>query len=182
MSSESELFEAIGLKPPGSPEAAQNVAYILSLGMFTHAWAYWECIFDICIFVIYHRTPQGKTIDKKRPMALARKLRYFRKAHASIPELKPYAESAESLANCIEMFSDLRHTIVHSAHAPTDTPLQRQFRRILPDDVGGDRVLEKRQTLDHQTIIEASKAIGTLLAPTMQYAQLLMKLFPKENE
>jgi len=181
MPSDSELFEAIGLKPPGSPEHAQNIAYFIALGLFTHVWAYWECIFDICIFVIYHRSLEGKTIDKKRPLALARKLRYFRKAHASIPALKPYAEGAESLAHCIEMMSDLRHTIIHSAHSPTNTPLVREFRRILPEDIG-DRALEKRHKLDHQTIIEAAKMINTLLAPSMQYAELLMKLFPKQND
>jgi hypothetical protein len=181
MSSDSEFFEAIGLKPPGPPEHAQTVAYLIALGAFTHVWAYWECIFDICIFIIFHRSPEGKTIDKKRPIALARKLRYFRKAHASISELKPYADGAQSLANCIEMMSDLRHTIIHSAHAPTDTPLVREFRRILPDDIG-DRVLEKRQKLDHQTMLDAAKAINTLLPPTMQYAQLLTRLFPKRED
>jgi hypothetical protein len=182
MLSDSDFFEAIGLKPPGSTETAQHVAYFASLGAFVHVWAYWECIFDICIFVIYHRSPQGKTIDKRRPLALARKLRYFRKAHASIPALKQYADGAEKLAGFIERMSDLRHTIIHSANAPMETPLVREFRRILPDDITGDRVLEKRQKLDHQTIFEAAKLVTTLLAPTMTYAKLLMGLFPKDKD
>lgn len=183
MSSESErlseLFEAIGLKPAGSPETTLNIAYFISLGIFTHVWAFWEHIFDLCVVVIYQRSPLGKKIDKKRPVtSLERKLRYFRKAHASIPKLKPYMDGAEKLAHCIEMMSGLRHTIIHSAHVPADTPMVREFRRMLPSD---DLLLIKKQTLDHHTIIEAAKMVNGMLAPTLTYAKLLMNLFPEKD-
>ncbi len=177
MSSDDELFEAIGLKPPYT-HSKDILLYYVSLGAFMHVWSFWEYIFDLCIAIIYQRSPHGKTIDKKRPLMLARKIRYFRKAHASIEELKPSAKAAESLTNCFEKMGEFRHTIIHSAQGYTESPLVHEFRRMIPDD---GLLLEKHVKLDRLQIMEGAKLISTMLAPTQQYAQLLMDIFPKQE-
>jgi hypothetical protein len=177
MSSDFDVFEAIGFKTPDDPNLKPLIGYYIALGAFLHAWAFWEYILDLCAAIIYMRSPAGKTIEKKRPViSLQAKIRYFRKAHASIEELKPYATMAESIANSYEKMGWFRHTVIHSAQGFTDSPLSRQFRKMMPAD---DILLEQHLTVSHSDIIESAKLISRMLAPTQKYAELLMKVFPK---
>lgn len=179
MSSDFDVFEAIGFKNPNDPKIKQLIAYYIAIGAFMHAWAFWEYILDLCVAIIYMRSAVGKTIDKKRPViSLERKIRYFRKAHASIEELKPYIKMAESIANCYEKMGWFRHTVIHSAQGFTDSPLSREFRKMMPAD---DLLLEQHLTLSHLQIVEGAKLVSSMLVPTQKYAELLMKIFPKEN-
>jgi hypothetical protein len=178
MSSDFDVFEAIGFKTPDDPNIKPLIAYYIALGTFLHVWAFWEYILDLCVAIIYLRSAAGKTIGNKRPViSLQRKIRYFRKAHASIEELTPYIKMAESLANCFEKMGEFRHTVIHSAQGYADTPLSREFRKMIPAD---DLLLEQHLTLSHSDIVEGAKLISRMLGPTKQYADLLATIFPKE--
>jgi hypothetical protein len=178
MSSDFDVFEAIGFRTPDDPNIKPLIAYYIALGAFLHAWAFSEYILDLCVAIIYMRSAQGKIIEKKRPViSLERKIRYFRKAHASIEELKPYTKMAESIAHFYEKMGWFRHTVIHSAQGFTDTPLSREFRKMMQAD---DLLLEQHVTLSHADIVEGAKLIRRMLAPTKQYADLLAKIFPKE--
>ena len=151
MSSDFDVFEAIGIKSPEDPNIKPLIAYYLSLGAFLHAWAFWEYILDLCIAIIYIRSTAGKTIEKKRPViSLERKIEYFRRAHTIIDELKPHATLAESIANCYEQIGWFRHTVIHSAQGTTDDPLSREFRKMMK---ANDVLLEQHLTLSHTDIL-----------------------------
>jgi hypothetical protein len=180
MSSDWDVFEAIGYKSPDDPKMKGIIAYYIALGAFMHVWAFWEYAFDLCIAIIYTRSDEGKTIDKKRPViSLERKIRYFRKAHISIEKLEPYRTAGESIANCFEMLGKFRHTVIHSAQGYTDSPLVREFRRMIPAE--GEQLLENHAIVNHHQIVEGSKLIIRMIEPTTKYAELLMKAFPKDN-
>ncbi len=178
MSSDTEFFAAFGLEPPKNPEMAHLVTYYMALGMFTHAWSLWEYILDLMIATIYHRSAQGKAIESNKPLMLAPKLRYFRKAHASIPELKPYAKLAESIANTFDKMSWLRNTIVHSAQGHTESPLVRDFRKPMSDDFNFN---EQRLKIDYRDILKAVKLISNCVGPSSKYAQQLIEIFPEKE-
>jgi hypothetical protein len=184
MSSELDFFEVIGLKPD-DPKLKEIVAYCAALGAFMHVWGFWEYMFDLCIAIIHARSSDGTIVDKKRPViSLERKVRYFRKAHASIERLKPYQAAGESIANSIEKMGAFRHMVIHSAQDYTNSPLV-QFTKMLPDDelmpLPPGKIREMRIKLTHHQILEGAKIIGTMLTPMGEYMRLLLKTFPKEH-
>ena len=71
-----ELQESLGiagLTITGDPESIRTWQYYALVGCFVQGWATLEYIFDLCLRIIFENAPEGRTLAKKLPTALAEK-------------------------------------------------------------------------------------------------------------
>jgi hypothetical protein len=174
-----ESLELLGIKITGKPESIQLAHYYLTLGAFTQAWATLEYIFDLCVATIYHRAPGGKFCGRRQPMALTRKLDYFRDAHRKIDELKKLAKTAEHIATFIEKVGGVRHLIIHSVQVRAAATYVYQARRAVPHT---NKYMEARGNIDYRQIAKLTLEIAKRLQPMTAYAQLLIDTFPNRQK
>jgi hypothetical protein len=174
-----ELQESLviaGLTITGDPESIRRWRYYVLVGCFVQAWATLEYIFDLCLRIIFENAPEGRTLAKKIPTALAEKIRLFKAAHGKIQALNANHEIARSIANIMETMGRFRHLVLHSTQGFTDDQNIRNLRRMVSRD---SKNVEERVNITSQQLAEL---IVGLFNPMMEYAKFLLTTFPTANK
>ena len=75
-------------------------------------WAKMEGALDSINHAIFY-IGRGKQIEPEVPESLSRKLRFMRRAHSRLPELKPLQASADRIVDRVHDLKQRRHDMVH---------------------------------------------------------------------
>lgn len=82
------------------------------VGLYITTWGGAEVMLDSLIHLLYAHF-NAASVDAERPLALARKLRFLRKAAQKLDVLKPERKEIASLTDFLSTESDFRHDLVH---------------------------------------------------------------------
>ena len=142
--------------------------FYLSLGYFTAHWSFAEYALDLCIALVFHSFG-GKTIKRKLPKTLDRKIEFCRLCQDGLPILKghPLAD----LADRFDAISSKRHTLIHGiAINWGERAIEMVKIRHTPD-----MHVEERSSTDPKQIMQLSGDALSLCTDTMLYAGRLLR-------
>jgi hypothetical protein len=96
--------------PPGHVDAA--------ISWLAGSWAYAENVLESCNRLL-HEEFDGNLIEPEVPRSFRRKLHYFRRCFDSDPRLASYKDEANTVADDLGRYADIRHWCAHGIREPT---------------------------------------------------------------
>lgn len=142
-----------------------------TLGVITHSWAGLEVTLDLVNWAI-----ASHQIEKEPfPVALSRKVRFFRDAHNKNPLLRPIRSEAAAIADAIAEAGKLRHDLIHGfVRDGMHQPILTIYKHYVPRGADSHNMYTDEVSVSREQLFELGRTIHDLGDRLARHADILV--------